>query len=583
MIDDPLTGLALIAATATTAQWVGARTGIPSVLFLLVAGVGVGPLIDPDALYGELLFSAVALGVAVLLFEGGTSLRWADLTIGRAPVLRLVSVGAAIAWAVGAFAAHLALDVDGGIAVLIGAVLIVSGPTVVMPLLRVVRAREPVDSILRWEGIVIDPIGAGLAVVVLDAILEDRSPARIAIRVATTFGAGLVVGTVIAVAIIWALGRRLIADHLEIPATLAALIAAYAVANEIRPEAGLVSATLLGIAFANQKRVPASHIAEFNEHLGTAILGMLFVVLGARVELDAVTDNLAASALIAASLILVARPLSVMASTLGTGTTWRTRGFLMTLAPRGVVAAAVASLFALELEHHDVDPGPLVPVVFTVVVITVTVAGLGAAYAARRLRIAQPPPNGVALIGGGPFAVEFADALGRLQVPTIHVGLEDDHQPVAERRGQLIYSGRLDSDDFHRSISSIGVSVGVALSGIDHLDRYATERLASIIDTANLYGLVQDDFDGEREAATSHAIEPELFLPAHMTPTELARFMDDGGQVRVVQGSRHPRSGWLTVCRVDQNGIVAFTQDPTTAGPTDWLVQLGPGLTTEES
>jgi NhaP-type Na+/H+ or K+/H+ antiporter len=580
MIDNPLSGLALIAIAALVAQWLGARVGVPSVLFLLGAGVAVGPVLDPDELYGDVLFSAVGLGVAVLLFQGGTSLRWRELTLGRAPVLRLVTIGAAIAWAVGAIAAAAVLDVDTGIAILIGAVLIVSGPTVMMPLLQVVRAREPVDSILRWEGILIDPIGAALAVVVLDALVEERSPGGIIVRISTTVGAGLAVGALVAAAILWILTRQLISDQLHVPATFAALIAAYAVANELRPEAGLIAATVLGIAFANQRRAPASHIAEFNDNLGTSVLGMLFVVLGARIDLGAVADHLAQSAIIAAALMLIARPVSVIAATIGGRTMWRTRGFLMALAPRGVVAAAVASLFALELEHQGIDPGPLVPVVFTVVVITVTFASLTASFAARRLLIAQPEPHGVALIGGGAFAVAFAGALGRLHVPTIHIGLDEEHQTKAIAKGQRIYDGRIDSDDFHRTTDAMGLSAGVALSGVDHLDRYATERLATTLHTSNLYRLADPTPADDKDAATSHAVDPRLILPDHITAEHLTHLMTNGTTIRTTRGAHRLDAGWLTICRVDRTGTLTFDQDPTTAADTDWLVQLGPDLTT---
>ncbi|MEL6982802.1 MAG: cation:proton antiporter, partial [Actinomycetota bacterium] len=180
----------MILAVAAVCQVVSTRLNLPSVLPLLVAGVSLSSVIDPDAILGDLLFTGVGLGVAVLLFEGGTGLHWDRLRQGKVPVLRLVTIGAAIAWVVGLTAATLVLDVEFELAVLIGAILIVSGPTVVMPLLRVVRPRQPTSSILRWEGILIDPVGAGIAIVVLDAIIEQRSPGRILLQVLTTFAAG---------------------------------------------------------------------------------------------------------------------------------------------------------------------------------------------------------------------------------------------------------------------------------------------------------------------------------------------------------------------------------------------------------
>lgn len=578
MIDDPLTALVVISSAAFACQWLAARLAVPSVLFLLAVGVALSGVLDPDALFGDLLFTGVGLGVAVLLFEGGSSLNWAKLTTGRQPVVRLVSVGALVAWAIGSGIVMAVLDVDTEIALLMGAILTVSGPTVVMPLLRVVRPREPTGSILRWEGILIDPVGASLAIVVLDAIIEDRSAGRILLRILSTFAAGLAVGAAIGILVVAALHRRLISDHLQVPATLAAVIASYGLANELRPEAGLIAVTILGMWFANQRRVPTGHIVEFNENLGASVLGLLFIVLGARVDVDELVEFLPESLAIVAVLVLVARPATVIASTLGTDVSWRDRGFLMVLAPRGVVAAAVASLFALELDHHGIDPGPIVPVIFSVVVGTVTIAGLTARFAAHRLRVAQAEPKGVALVGGGRFALELADQLGAIGVPTLHIGLSDEDADEAARRGQLVYGGRLDTEDFSTAVQSMGIAHALALSGTDHLDAYVTDRIAHIVGSGNVYGIDLGEDDG---AATERTVTPKPILPDSFDVERLAYLFDNGVRVRTTPGPRHPRSGWVTICRVDDDHRVTFNSDPTTATEGQLLVQIGPGLHSE--
>ncbi len=572
MITEPLTAIAIVLVLAAACQLISNRLNLPSVLLLLVAGVSLSPILDPDEILGELLFTGVGLGVAVLLFEGGTGLHWDRLRQGKVPVLRLVTIGAVIAWAVGFAAAALFLDVETEMAVLMGAILIVSGPTVVMPLLRVLRPRQPTSSILRWEGILIDPVGAGIAIVVLDAIIEQRSPGRILLQVVTTFAAGLLVGGAASWILLTGLRLRLVPDHLQIPATLAMLVGAYAASNILRPEAGLIAATVLGMAFANQKRAPAAHIAEFNENLGSIILGVLFIILGARVDLDAIAEYLPASLAIIAALVLVARPASVLASTIGTGLSWRDRWFLMTLAPRGVVAAAVASLFALELESHGTDPGPLVPVVFTVVVGTVVLTSVGARFAASWLRVAQPIPTGVALIGGGDFAIELAAALQRRHIPTIHIGLDDNEAAMAAERGQLVYYGRLDSQDFVEAIEAVGVGRAVALSGSDHLDGFVTERLAPVIGSENLYGL--RPADNHEEPGTAHTVATRIVLP-EVTAADIDGLLHDGYRIRVTP-AHAPIPRWLTVGRIDENGRMIFDGNNDNASDTDLLVQFGP-------
>ena len=174
-------------------------------------------------------------------------------------------------------------------------------------------------------------------------------------------------------------------------------------------------------------------------------------------------------------------------------------------------------------------------------------------------------------VGGGAVAVAFAEALVRLHVPVIYIA-----------KGHLIYSGRIDSDNFHQVVSAMGVGIGVALSGVDHLDRYATERLAATLDTSRLFRLADDDGANEGDAPTSHAIDPRPLLPDHITPGRLADLMANGTKVRITPAAHHPRSGWLTICRVDQTGNTTFDTDPAGASDRDWLFQLGPGLAPTE-
>jgi len=581
VIEDPLAAVAVITSAAIVCQWIGNRLNVPSVLFLLIAGVSLSAVLDPDEIFGELLFVGVGLGVAILLFEGGAGLNWSKLQRGRTAVIRLVTIGALIAWAIGATTAALLLDVDASVAILMGAILIVSGPTVVMPLLRVVRPREPAGSILQWEGILIDPVGAGLAIVVLDAIISDRSWSSIIVRILTTFGAGVLVGGAIAVVVLALLRRHLIADQLHVPLTLAAVIGSYALANELRPEAGLIAVTLLGMAFANQRSVPASHIQEFNENLGSTVLGVLFIVLGARVEIDDVLEYLPQSIVLSLVLAVIARPLTILSATVRTEVQNRDRFFLMSLAPRGVVAAAVASLFALELRHHDVDPGPLVPVVFTVVTLTVALAGTTARFWAHRFRVAQPTPKGVAIIGGGQFGFELASALGELQVPTLHVGLSDDEALQAAERGQLSYMGRLDTGDFDQTIKAVGIASAVALSGTDHLDAYVTQRLGHLIGSSNVFGLATGR--GKSDASLDHGAPPRLVLPEEVDADRLRALSEAGAHIRTTTGPQAISDDWTTICVVDAAGNVSFNATGENAASDAAVIQLDISLVRKEA
>ena len=568
MIVEPQTAVAVIAGAAIGCQLLAARLRVPSVLFLLLAGVALGTVMDPDEIFGELLFTAVSFGVAILLFEGGTGLHWKSLGAARQPVLRLVTVGVVISWAVGALAILALFDVDTGLALLIAAILTVSGPTVIAPLLRVVRPREPAASVLRWEGILIDPIGASLAIGVLDAIIEERSTGHIILRLLTTFGAGALVGAAASLLLVGVLRARLVPDHLHVPLTFAFVLGAFATANLLRPEAGLLAATLLGMAFANQRVIPAARITEFNENLGATVLGVLFIILGARVDLEAVIDGLLPSVVLAVILMVVARPIAVILSTVGTEVGRADRGFLMVMAPRGVVAAAVASLFAIELDHEGIDPGPLVPTVFTVVVVTVVATSILARGVARRLRVAKPEPTGVAIVGGSPFALELAERLTEADVSTLVLGLDEDEAQRAASLGLLTFQGRLDSHAFAEAVVAMGVGTGVVLSGTDHLDAYTAARLAEEIGSTNVFGLA--DLDAPADPGTTQSVAPRPVLPDHLDARRLADLYAEGAELVVVEGgSAAEIADADLVCVISADGRVDFDKSASGIGDDD--------------
>ncbi len=578
MITDPATALGVMVTAAVASQWIATRLRVPSVLILLSAGLAIGAVVDPDDLLGDLLFPVVSFGVAILLFDGALGLRFRALGDAGQPVVRLVTLGLLATWAVGAAAAGLFLSVDSGIALLIGAIVTVSGPTVIGPILSIVRPREPVASVLRWEGILIDPVGAALAVVVLDAVLEERAGPAIALRVLTTMGAGLGTGAIAGLVMVLLLRTHRIPDPLQVPASLALLVLSYSLANQMRPESGLVAATVLGIVLANRREAASGHITVFSAHLGTTVLGLLFIVLGARTDIGDLLEPLAGSLALAAALVLVARPLAVLVSTLGTRLTWGDRGFLASLAPRGVVAASVASLFAIELEDHGIDPGPMVPAVFTVVVATVVVAGLAARTAALRLRVARPDPVGVALVGGDHFTLALADSLTARDVPVIIVGVEDDVADKAFERGLLVFQGRLDTDDLAEATDLVGISRVVALSGMAHLDRYVTERLASSVGRANVFAASMLDDAGDAVVEPDATITPREILPGALSARSLDELVAAGVGLRSrsIDDDQVDDERFVTVCRIADSGAVAFGQDATDPRRGRWTIELGP-------
>ncbi len=437
--------LSLVVGVGIAAQWLAWRFHLPAILVLLAAGFALGEYRRPsdfESLDDTLLFSVVSLSVAVILFEGGLTLKFREMAeCGRA-LLQLVFIGALLTWGLSAVFAHFVLGVSWFMANIIGSILVVTGPTVIGPLLRHVRPTGRVAAVAKWEGIVIDPVGAVLAVLVLNAVFVQEIQAatwETIVSILRTGIVGIVMGWLASRVIVELFKRHWVPDYLDNALTLALVFVTYALSNRIQPESGLVTVTMFGILLANQKTTPIQHVIAFKETLRVLLISVLFVVLSARISLQQLVKLGWPAAVFVVLLILVVRPVSVLLSTLGSELNWKERLFLSWLAPRGIVAAAVSSVFTLEIFHlaragQISEPMQVLaeeaellsPLVFLVIVGTVSVYGLTARLVARGLGIGDPNPTGVLFVGAD--ALHGGDGLdapilgdpradGRFQLP----------------------------------------------------------------------------------------------------------------------------------------------------------------------
>lgn len=502
MIHEPAAVLALAVGLGVAAQWLATRLRLPSIVLMLAAGLAVGPglgIIDPTETFGnEMLSSLIALGVGLLLFEGGLSLRWGEIgSTTRGVVVRLLTVGVLVSLVLISAAALAFTDLPRGVAVLFGSVMVVTGPTVVIPLLRQARLRPRISRILRWEGIIVDPIGAVLGVTVLEVLLvQEGSLGDAAVAVARTTVVGCGVGAAVAATLVVALQRHWVPDHLRGPLPLVAAVVAYALANQLSPDAGLYACTIAGVVMANQRRVAVEPMVELHEHLGTVLLAAIFVILGAQVEADTLTDNLAPAGLLLLIMVLVVRPLSVLASTVGTSLTRKERTYLAALAPRGVVAASVSAVFGFELTEAGLPGGEdLAAITFLVVAGTTVLYGSLARPLARRLRVDTPEPTGVVLVGARRWARALGSALGDIGVPVLVLAESEELADEARAAGLLVYAGRLEGDDLAAALDGVGGRLAVVGSGAEALDAFGVARVARHLGQSNVWRVARDDED----------------------------------------------------------------------------------------
>ncbi|UCF20147.1 MAG: sodium:proton antiporter [Gemmatimonadota bacterium] len=535
-----LVAIAAIITLGIAAEWLAWRFHLPSILVLLIFGFIAGPLtryLDPDAMLGSLLFPIVSISVAIILFEGGASLRLPELREVGGLVRNLVSLGALITWGLSAVAAYSILGLTVQTAALLGAILVVTGPTVIVPLLRHIRPVKQVASTLKWEGIVIDPIGAVLAVLVFEAVLAGELGAATTAAVLgllKTMAIGAVLGALGAGLLVVLMERQWVPEFLQSPLALMVVVAAFAASNAFQPESGLLTATVMGVAVANQKAVEVKHILEFKENLRVLLISSLFILLAARLQLDDLRGFGLSEAAFLAALILVVRPVSVWLSSLGSGFKWRERVMIACVAPRGIVAAAVASLFALELaEAGYAGAERIVSVTFMVIIATVAIYGLGAAPLARLLKVAQTDPQGVLIVGAHPWARAIAAELRDERVPVRLV--DTNYTNIAEARmmglpvyyGSALTEGALDAIDLH------GIGRVLALTANDEVNSLTALNFSEIFGSDGVYQLPPEQLSAKSgKGAVSRHLRGRFLFDTSANYWQLTARFDAGADVK---------------------------------------------------
>ena len=487
--------LAVILGVGVLAQWVAWRTQIPSIIALLVAGLILGAVfgVDPEDLLGDTLFPLVSLSVALILFEGGLDLPPRELRNTGTVVRRLISVGAILTFVVAAWGAHRIFDLPAETAIVLGAVLVVTGPTVVGPLLRFVRPAGTVGPILRAEGVLIDPIGATAALIAFEIVIAeqaDDAAIGVALIVLKTLVVGAGIGLAAALILDYGMQRFLIPDALAVPVTLTFVVGAFVLTNAVQAEAGLLAVTVLGIWLARRESSTIRQVREFNESLRTLLISSLFILLAARIDTDDLGEVIGPSLLFLGLLIFVARPIAVVGSTLRTTLPWRERAFLMAMAPRGIVAAAVSAIFALEMENRGIEGAEkIVPIVFLVIIGTILVYGFLAGPIARWLGLAEAHADGVLIAGSHAVARGLAGTLKNHGVKSLLV--DTDPYSVTRAIGSGLPARRMSvlADEATRDLDLRGIGRLLAFTSNDEVNALATVRFARIFGRREVFQL----------------------------------------------------------------------------------------------
>lgn len=588
-----------IGLLAFLCQWLAWRIKLPAILPLLLTGLFLGPatnLLNPQELFGDLLMPGVSLAVAVILFEGALTLKIDEIRGLQTSVRRLTTWGALITWIVMATAAVFLVQLEIQMAILFGALVVVTGPTVIIPLLRSVRPVSSVSKILRWEGIVIDPIGALLVVGAYELIVaagEEQALQHSAFLFIQTVGLGLAVGALFAYVLALLLKKHLVPEYLRSFLVLAFVITEFVIANELMEESGLVAVTITGIVLANIKGISTDDILHFKENLSIMLISGLFIILAARITPDQIAQLTGSALLLLVVVQFVARPLSVFFSTLGSELNWREKALLSWIAPRGIVAAAISALFAEKLMQQNVAGGEmLVPLTFMIIIGTVALQSLTSRPLAKLLKVAEPSPRGFLIVGANKVSRTIATALKENDFPVLLTDSNWENISDARMAGLPTFYGNPVSLHADEKLDLVGLGRLLGLSQRHELNTIASMRYRMEFGEPNVYTLPEKN--EEKEEKEKHSISRnhrgKTLFGKNMSYGRLASLLAQGAEIKLTKLSEEydfaaylntkGRKCWPLFAIDTKEHIQVFTEEQQPKPEEGWQVM---GLILEDA
>lgn len=487
--------LIAVVAIGVASQWLAGQLKVPDIVPLIIVGLIVGPILGwivPSSQIGPSLEPLIGIAVSIILFEGGLRLRLREYR-QTGGVHRVVAIGVPVAFALGTGGAHFIGGLSWPVSTVFGAISVVTGPTVVLPMLRHAMLNRRIAVTLKWEAILNDPIGVLLAVLVFQfwTYQASGSPAIAVVGDVLKGGiGGIVIGLACAAALGWALRRQLVASYLVQPVTLAIVLVVYIVANHLQPASGLLATTVMGMVLGNLNVPWVDEMRRFKEYLSTILVSSVFILLSANLKLSHLAHLSWSVALVIPFLLLVVRPITVLVSTYRSELNAAERLLAAWAAPRGIVAAATCGVLGPSLYALGYKDGlALEPLMFGLIFVSVVLQGGTLAWLARALGLAAHARNRLLIVGAHSWTIEFAKSLLKANGQVLVVDTDWQRLSDARLAGVPVYYGEILSEQAEASLELSDVGMLLAATPNDAYNALVCTSLSREFGHENVFQL----------------------------------------------------------------------------------------------
>lgn len=588
----PVLAFALVGGLGVGSQWLAWRLRMPSIVLMLLAGLIVGPILgilNPATQFGDMLGPIISIAVAIILFEGGLTLNFHTLRDAATGVKRLVALGAPLGWLASALTLHYVAGLSWASSAVFGGIMIVTGPTVIAPLLRQAKLQKRPAALLQWEAIVNDPVGALAAVLAFQVVmvLQASSSAGAA---AQALAVGIGVATLLGLAGGWGIARSFrlayVPEYMKVPVLFVVLLGVFALSDYVLHESGLLAVTIMGIWIANARLPSYVEMRRFKEHATVLLVSGVFILLAANMSWAALASLDLTALLFVVAVILIARPLPVFAALAFSDVPWRERLLVAFTGPRGVVLVAVAGLFGERLVQLGIaDADRIAPLAFALVAATVVLHGFTLTPMARLLGLTASAAPGVIILGGSRWSVALAEALQKMELKVIIADPNHAHLRSARDAGIDTFFGDILSKAAEERLDLVAYEKLISATDNDAYNTLVATDLAPEFGRENVFQLQR-----VRESSSRHALPATLggqVIGGGKTYFESNALIAQGWEFRVTSLSeeftleqwleKHPEA--ILIAELESNGNLRFLgPEKEPKNPTDGeILSLLPG------